>query len=226
MPGRTDTRYSWPKLVTGFLNRENNAAPGVPLSSSQFSGGIVEAYPGIVGLPFDLSEDDALKMGDVLNVGTLYGGTYQCVKFRSADAAPKRGQIVYWDQTVAPDVYQVTTNEGIGTGANAWAGIVINPTTTPTSAVITPGNYCFIQTRGRASILFANPLTNPGGAAIGAPAFVAANGSAVADIINTAANPTFASVGLMLARYLGDCETLPVGNAISIVKLTEVGKRF
>lgn len=229
MPGLTNNRYTWAKLVSGFLNTEFGPAIGTPLSSAQFSGGIVESYPGQLGVPFDMSEDDAAKMSNT-SVATLHGGTYMFVGIRPADAgAYKRGQIVFWDQTVNPDLYQVTNTEALASngGVTNPAGIIINPTTTPASAVITPAtynpapSYAIIQVAGLALVQFRASIT--GTPAIGASVICAAAGAGAdnctADIATTSA-VTASVVALQLERNIGIARTLPANSTISQVDLS------
>ena len=145
MPGLT----GWPnpsvKLVSGFFNSENNSALGVPLASP--SGMIVSQYGGLLGLKFALDADDAGKMSNP-SIGTLFGGVYQMVHISASATSSNnnlaRGRLVFWDPTVAEDLYQVNNDETANGGVPMFAGVLLN--------TVTPGNYTLIQIAGRASV--------------------------------------------------------------------------
>ena len=145
MAGQTGTTSGAPKLVSGYLNGENNVAIGVPLASP--SGMIVEQYSGLLGTKYTLSADDAGKFS-LTATGTLFGGIYQMVRVSSSATATNsnltRGRLVFWDPTVAEDLYQVNNDETANGGVPLIAGVLLN--------TVTAGNYTFIQIAGRASI--------------------------------------------------------------------------
>jgi len=174
MPGTTGYPSSQFKLVSGYLNSENNPAVGVPLASP--SGSIVEQYYGQLGLQIRLSEDEAaLKTapssavtrpsainppGTTAVAQLLLGGVYMMVRFAAGMTAGTGnanlgvGRLVFWDLSVAADLYQVYQPlTGDNNGTPLIAGVIINPTTAQavgnTSAPLTPGNYGIIQVAGR-----------------------------------------------------------------------------
>lgn len=174
MPGTTGYPASQFKLVSGYLNSENNPAVGVPLASP--SGSIVEQYYGQLGLEIRLSEDDAALMtapssavtrpsainppGTTAAATKLLGGSYKMVRFAAGMTAGTGnanlgvGRLVYWDLSVAADLYQVyQPAAGDNLSQALIAGVIINPTTAQAvgnvSAPLTPGNYGIIQTSGR-----------------------------------------------------------------------------
>jgi len=136
------------------------------------------------------------------SVGTLYGGGYRYVRYRSADTpAPVVGQIAFWDTTVTSwqTAFQITREEDLSSVDNAIliAGIFIS--------IPTAGNYCFIQDAGLVPVKFRTTLTSAG--AIGSRVYAAGAGDGadegLADVLNTADPAEFGDVSLMQARYLG-----------------------
>lgn len=132
-----------PKLPTGFINSAGgDVAPGVPLSSAQASGSIIQPYYGQVGGKLSLDTTEAPSLSDPAQF-PLFAGVYQYVLFLSTSvAANARGQVVFWSNrpayVVTPDV--TTATQGL------IAGITL--------ATITRGNYGWIQIAGRASVRF------------------------------------------------------------------------
>lgn len=198
-----------PRLVSGFLNAENNPAVGVPLSSP--SGMIVQPYSGMLGGRAFIDDDTALKLS-LSATGTLYGGIYQMVRLSSAALLATRGKVVFWDPSVSYDLFQVTTDE---TDVSLKAGILLN--------TITVGNYGFIQVAGRASVLFRAVLTAAG--AVGSPVWEAAQGAGAdnccADVLPSG-DPV--AVGQM-PLYLGVAVTAPANASIKIVDLAPFNLR-
>lgn len=138
-----------PKLPTGFLNSAGgDPAPGVPLSSAQASGSIIQPYLGQVGAKVSVDTTEAgLALSDPAQ-STLFAGIYQYVLFLSTSvAANARGQVVFWSNRaqyiVTPDVTAAT--QGL------IAGITL--------AAITKGNYGWIQIAGRATVKYKAALT-------------------------------------------------------------------
>lgn len=151
-------------------------------------------------------------------VGTLYGGGYRYVRYRTGDTpAPIVGQIAFWDTTPTnwQTAYQITREEDLSSVANAMfiAGIFIG--------VPTAGNYCFIQDLGLVPVKFRATLTEAGVAGSRVYAAGAGDGAdeGYADVIGTADPANFGDVSLMQARYLGIGVTAPVGGALSNVVL-------
>lgn len=142
MPGITGNPNPSLKLISGYLNGENNPALGVPLTSP--SGMIVPQYGGFLGTKYTFDADDAGKLSNTA-IGTLYGGTYQMVKVSGSATQSNltRGRMVFWDPTVAEDNYQVNNDETANGGVPLFAGILLNP--------VTAGNYTLIQVAGRAT---------------------------------------------------------------------------
>lgn len=155
------------------------------------------------------------------SIGTVFGGLFRYVRLAAAATAVVVGQIVFWDISVADNLYQVTTSEaGSTTGAQFRAGIVLNNGWTA-------GNYSYIQTLGPTFTKFRSALTAAG--AVGLAAYCAAAGAGAnngfADIISSA-NPTeFSDVALMQNRYLGACIGLPANGSLTLVNLNYLNLR-
>lgn len=147
MPGLTGVSTQHMKLISGYVNSENNPAPASPVSSTQISGTLVSPYGGLVGGKLFLSADDAKKMSNTA-VGTLFCGVYQMVLFKTAVT---RGTLAFWDTTVNDDLYQVMQDETQNGGVPLFAGIVLN--------AVSAGNYGFIQTEGKATIKMRTTVT-------------------------------------------------------------------
>jgi len=201
------------RVTTGKLNTVNDAVPGAIVAS--VTGGL--AYEGQLGQKLVLGPDEVRYDP---TIGTLYGGVYQYVRFRTtAVAAPARGLIAFWDLSVAENLYQVTNDEGGDGGVNVWAGIVLN--------AVTRGNYGLIQIEGKVSVQFRTLIT-AAIPAIGDPVYCAGIGAGepgVADVIRSAAPASEALVAQMQQRYLGVAEQLPVNNTITRIQLRPLSLR-
>lgn len=147
-------------------------------------------------------------------VGTVYGGRFQYVRLSAGSAEPALGQLVFWDVSVAVNLYQVTTLEsGTVPGAQFMAGVVLNPDWTP-------GNYSYIQTLGLVDVKFRAALT-AAPAGVGQAVYAAAAGAGadngLADTIGSADPTDFQDVSLMANRYLGTAWELPVNGGTTLV---------
>jgi hypothetical protein len=134
-----------PRLTTNYLNqasRTGDPAPGVPVSTAQVSGSIVQPYGGFEGLKWTLTNPFAPQFADP-SVGPLYGGIYMYVQFDPAMVTtPTRGAVALWSD----EFNYIVTADIPAAGASAKvAGIIINPTAA--------GNWDFIQIAGIASVL-------------------------------------------------------------------------
>lgn len=142
-----------PRLTTNYLNqasRTGDPAPGVPVSTAQISGSIVQPYSGMVGGKLTITNPWAAQFADP-SVGPLYGGVVQYVQFRPQQVTPAtRGAVCFWYDE--PN-YVVTTDYAAGVSFKP-AGIIINPDL--------PGNWDYIYIGGIAMALFG------GAAALGA----------------------------------------------------------
>lgn len=153
--------------------------------------------------------------------GTVYGGTFQYVRLAAAAGAVVVGQIVFWDISVADNLYQVTTSEaGTVPGAQFRAGIVLNN-------AWTAGNYSFIQVLGPTFVKFRAVLSVAG--QVGTAVYCAAAGAGVdngfADCIDSG-NPTlFSDVTLMQNRYIGAAIQAPTDAGLKLVNLNLMNSR-
>jgi hypothetical protein len=157
--------------------------------------------------------DDANVICDT-SVGQVYGGEFQYVRLSAGSTEPALGQIVFWDVSVAVNLYQVTTLEtGTVPGAQFMAGIVLNPDWTP-------GYYSYIQTLGLVDVKYRAVLT-AAPAGVGAAVYAAAAGAGadngLADILDAAVPTLQSDVTLMQNRYIGASWELAVGGATSLV---------
>jgi hypothetical protein len=202
------------RIVARYLNDVNDAAPGVPVSTAQASGSIIQPYFGMVGKRLVCTYAMANDLSDT-TIGQLYEGIYQYVQTRAGStAAPARGALCYWDDyenyIVSPDVSASATNPfiGHGPGANSglFAGVYLSAPT--------KGNYCFIQIAGKASVLFKQTITNTTPAA---GDFILSDGttSATADDTTQSTSVTMALAKLILGVAL----TTPSNNQVSAVDL-------
>jgi hypothetical protein len=148
--------------------------------------------------------------------GAVYGGRFRYVRLAAAATAVVRGQIVFWDISVADNLYQVTTSEaGSVPGAQLMAGVVLNPSWTA-------GYYSFIQEIGPVAVKFRAALSHaPAG--VGVAVYAAAAGAGadngLADTIDSADPAAFSDVNLMANRYLGAAIELPTNGGTKLVYL-------
>jgi hypothetical protein len=105
---------------------------------------------GLLGQQIDLSRTEARRLSD-LTVGTLLEGTYQYVQIASnapdtGNELLDRGHAVYW---VDRGAFTVTTDATAAT-LGQFAGVIINPSSGANA--LAPGNYCWIQVAGEATV--------------------------------------------------------------------------
>lgn len=198
MPGPLTSQIG--RVTTGLLNTVNDAIPAQTTSS----GTGATRYGGQLGQRIALGPDD-VKFSAA--IGNLYGGVYQYVRLAAASGAVARGQLLFWDTSVAENLYQVTVVEP--TGVSLIAGVCLN--------VITPGNYGFIQIAGRATCLFRAALTKV--AAVGDLVLAAAAGAgadnATCDVIADATGLT----SVQARHIVGIAEEAPTNGGLKIVRL-------
>jgi|SRR5215475_3951736 len=195
-----------PRITTNFLNqlhRHGDPAPGVPVSTAQVSGSIVQPYGGFEGGKLTITNPWADSFADPA-VGPLFGGIYMYVQLNPLETAPlARGQIVFW----LDELNYVITAVGLGTGGvpNKIAGVALNQTS--------PGFWDFIQIAGIASVLF----TTAG--AIGNPATVTPTATPPATVApGTTVDQNFIGIAVL---------TPPAASAVSPVQLNlQVGLNF
>lgn len=135
-----------PRITTNYLNqlnRHGDPGAGVPVSTAQVSGSIVQEYLGFAGGKLTITNPWAPQFADPA-VGPLYGGIYMYVRLDPKATAPlSRGQIVFWLDELH---YLITGAAKASTGQdNKIAGVAINQTL--------PGYWDFIQIAGIASVM-------------------------------------------------------------------------
>lgn len=175
MPGLTGATLQHFKIPSGAINLANDPSPGLPVSTAQISGSIVQPYLGMVGGKLWISEDDAKKLSSpasVTNGTPLYGGLYMYVQtnVNGADAAHYiQGRLAFWTplSTVAPDLYTVDNLESSNNSQPLLAGVFLNVAANPAythtaagSGPVTAGNFTFIQIAGRFTLQIRGTSTN------------------------------------------------------------------
>lgn len=189
-----------PRVTNLYLNQVNDPAPGVPLASP--SGSIVSSYPGQVGGILTLDAKTALKLSDTVNVGTLYAGLYQYVKFKAdSTASNARGQVVFWSDF---DNFEVTPDAAAAMNGKV-AGITLN--------AVTKGQYGWIQVAGKASVKFGT--VTKATPADGDLVVLTATPANTADAPEEATSVTSA----VLKRAMGIALEAPVTDAVKLVLL-------
>lgn len=147
MPNRAD--QIWARTTQPSLNAVNDAVPGgqASVSGANVYAAQLGARIYLDGLPGGVKYTAA--------TGTLYGGCFQYVQaYLSSTASPAVGRLCAWawDQTnTAFESYVVSpdTNNVIRVGR--IAGVFLN--------AVTKGNYGWIQTKGKASVLYTSAFT-------------------------------------------------------------------
>jgi hypothetical protein len=167
-------------ISQGMLNRVSDPIVG---QSSVPMGPGLSKFAGQLGQQVFLGPNEVTYDS---NIGTLFGGIYQYVRFAAAGTYP-RGSTLFWDLSVAENLYQVTSVEA-ASAARMVAGISINPTAG--SYLMTPGNYGFICVTGKVAVQFRAVLSGVAGVGVGVFAAGAGAGAdnARADVLNNA-NP-------------------------------------
>lgn len=202
------------RVTAGSINAVNDSVIGGGSTGASGSS----KYAGQLGQPVWLADNQLVFTS---SIGTVYGGRFRYVRLAAAASAVVVGQIVFWDISVADNLYQVTTSEaGSTTGAQLRAGIVLNNSWTA-------GNYSFIQDVGPVYTKFRTTLTGAG--AVGIGVYCAAAGAGVdnglADVISSANPTTFGDVALMQNRYLGAAIDLPTNGGLDRVNINFMNLR-
>lgn len=135
------------RVTTGKLNTVNDTVAGGVASI-----GSRPKFGGQLGKAMWLDTAQALAMSDT-TIGTLYGGGYRYVRLAAASAAIVRGQLLFWDNAAAINLFQATATATTTTDItfSSLAGWALN--------VITPGNYGFIQFAGIATMAYVDNIT-------------------------------------------------------------------
>lgn len=143
----------------------------------------------------------------VQNAATgLFGGWFQYVQvLLTATLAPLRGKAAYWNNF---ENYVVTTDYS-AINAGKFAGVFLNAT----ANAVAKGNWCWIQTKGKATVLF-------GTIAAATPAdgdLVIMNTGSVGDVPSS--QDTTAITALLLKQAIGVALGAPVSAGASTVLL-------
>src|SRR6266581_2650390 len=202
------------RMTTGLINTVNDAVIG---GEAGISG--ASKFAGQLGAPIWL-DDRQLFFSTA--IGTVYGGRFRYVRLASGASAVVRGQIVFWDLSVADNLFQVTTSEaGSVPGAQLRAGLVLNPSWSA-------GNYSFIQDCGPTYMKFRATLT-AAPAGVGTAVYCAAVGAGadngLADVLGTADPTAFSDIALTQNRYLGAAIELPTNGGTKLVNLNLMNLR-
>lgn len=203
-------------LRYGFINVVNHSVAG---GGGSNIGPQVGLAPGQLGAGF--WRDDATVFANT-TVGTVFGGHFRYVRLAAAAAVPIIGQILFWDTSVADNLFQVTTAESGTTPGALWrAGIVL-------SAGVTPGNYTIIQDCGPTYVKMRAVLTEvPSGA--GCAVYCAAAGAGAdlgfADVLASPNPATLSDVSLLQNRYLGAAIDLPTNGGLKLTNINLMNQR-
>lgn len=193
------------QLTAKYLNDVNDSVAGgavVSVPSGAPAQAVSATQPGdrIV-----LDDATALALSDT-TIGTLYGGVYMYVQFKTTTRAAVKGGIVFF---VAADIgvaYSVYGDAKPSTAAPTYiAGILIN--------VITATYYGWIQVAGAATVLFDSASLTAIADGNWVTAKISATTASTADV------GAVAGV-LTLAAQLGVAVGAPVSNTASVVMLT------
>lgn len=135
---RTTLSYTSTKL--------NNASSASPSQVSDPVTGLIISTGVNSGDFIELTAAQALALSNT-TTGTLYEGVYQRVKLSSTASNPAKGEALFWNEANdTTDPYPVINTPGsAGIATYEFAGVVIDPSTTP-------GQYCWIQCTGKANV--------------------------------------------------------------------------
>lgn len=201
------------RLTTGFINNINDTVIG-----GMAGLGSISKFAGQLGKTMWLDDSQLLYTGAT----AFFGGRFRYVRLAAGAAAVALGQILFWDTSVADNLFQVTDNETTSStdAAMMRAGINLN-------ASWTAGNYGIIQDVGPVPVKFRAVLTQAGskGGSVYAAGVGAGADNGLADQIGSANPPLFSDVQLMQGRYIGSAVTAPVGGATSLVYVNFINQR-
>lgn len=197
------------RLTAGAINKINDAVVGMPAAPS---GPGTSKFQGQLGQGIWLDDANILYNSAM---GTVYGGHFRYVRLAAAATAVVVGQLVFWDISVADNLFQVTTSEAGSTdGAMFRAGVVLN-------SGWTAGNYGVIQDVGPTFVKFRAALTSAGAA--GSRVYAAAAGAGAdngfADVLSSANPALFSDVSLMQGRYIGNAVQAPTNGGLKLVNV-------
>lgn len=200
-----------PRLTTGFIDTQNDPAPGVPLSSP--SGSIVQPYSGQLGARLPLTRARAAALSSVPATRTFYEGVYMYVRTKATSTiAPAVGLPCYWDDRAAYQVIPDIPNTGADV-AGWLAGFYVNS--------LTKGNYGWIQVSGLAWGKFTTVSKSV--PAEGDVAVLDTGTSLLNVLVDAVA--TFTAVQGVSPGYkliVGTAYTAPASGLVSLVNLTNM----
>lgn len=206
--------------VGGYLNSGSGLAT---------VGGSINTLPANVpspmfnqDLPGDrmiIGEEDAVALYDS-SVGVLYGGLYTFVlTYDTSTAAFTKCHACFWDTAVANKLFRVTADESGNQGVGLFAGVLIN--------TITRGYAHWVQSAGRVLIQMKAVFT--GVPSDGCPVYLGAVGAGepgVFDVLDGGGPASFTQVGLMIERYVGVANGLPVAGGAATTVEIPLGRTF
>jgi len=198
MPNRVEQA-----IVRTSLPALNDINDAYPANNTPSMSGATNTYAAQLGARVWLDGNPGGVRYDSI-IGTLYGGKYQYVKTTAATSnAYAKGQPVFWTDF---ENY-VTTCDCTAALVGKIAGFCLN--------TVTRGNYCWIQTAGKATVAFKNPTS------VATPSdgdlVVIDVTTGLADVLTQSASPTY----LILKAAIGVAIGAPIvgPNAPSLVLL-------
>ncbi len=192
-------------LTAKFLNDVNDTvAGGVPVSVPS-GAPVVATSQTQPGDRIVLDDATALALSDT-SVGTLRGGVYTYVQYKTTTRAAVRGGIAFFAAADLGTSYIAYGDATPSTSVPTYiAGIFISA---PTA-----NNYCWIQVAGAASVLFDSATLTAVAAGNWVTAKVSASTASTADVGAAAGVVT-------LAALLGVAVGIPTSAVVSTVMLT------
>ncbi len=191
------------RLNSGNINQVSDVLIGQ--TGSPNGGPSRSHFAGQLGKWVDLDNSDLVYNS---TVGTVYAGRFQYVRLSASAVLPVVGQILFWDPTVATNLFQVTSDEAVSTPASTLiAGINLNN-------AWTLGTYGIIQILGLVYVKMRATLTTAG--AVGCPVYAATSGGAdvgFADVLTTDATAA------INATFLGKAYDIPVSGGLNRIYL-------
>ena len=196
MPNRVEQA-----IVRTSLPALNDINDAYPANNTPSMSGATNTYAAQLGARVWLDGNPGGVRYDS-TIGTLYGGKYQYVKTTAGTSnAYAKGQPVFWTDF---ENY-VTTSDCTAALVGKMAGFCL--------CTVTKGNYCWIQTAGKATVLFKSAMT----------AATPADGDLVvidatagqADVLTQSGQPTY----LILKAAIGVALAVPTSGNASLVLL-------
>ena len=196
MPNRVEQA-----IVRTSLPALNDINDAYPANNTPSMSGATNTYAAQLGARVWLDGNPGGVRYDS-TIGTLYGGKYQYVKTTAGTSnAYVIGRPVFWTDF---ENYVVTA-DSTAVLVGKMAGIILN--------AVTKGNYCWIQTAGKATVLFKTGLTASTPADGDLIVIDATTG--LADDLTQSGSPTY----LILKAAIGVALGAPVSATASLVLL-------